>query len=106
MVCVPGYTGDINLFHDVAVKLQLKCRVLLFDPQGSGLTQDNNDDLTVEIMARNTHALYTELGFTNPVLMGFALGAGVVLSIAHQFPESYGKLALISAVKSFNENSK
>lgn len=106
LVFISGYTGDINLWKNVAESLDTDCKILLFDPQGSGDTQDENTSLFVEMMAGNVHQLYLTLGFTKPVLIGFALGASIALSIAHRYPDHLSGSVLVAGVTYFNEQAK
>jgi pimeloyl-ACP methyl ester carboxylesterase len=73
-------------------------RVIAVEQQAHGRTPDADRPLRDAQMAGDTAALLDHLSLRGVDLMGYSMGAGVALQVAHQRAELVHKLVLISLV--------
>jgi len=106
VVFISGYTCDINLWRPVADAIETNHKVLIFDNQGIGKTQDHGETLTVSLMAQNIAKLIQALGIDRAVVVGYAMGSSIALQLAHDFPDMVSKLILLSPVLKWSEQAK
>ena len=106
VVFIAGYTGGIDSWREMADFLAPESRVLIFDSQGIGATEDRGEGLAVEQMADKIHKLYSALGLRSPILVGFAMGASIAQAVAYQFPNDVSKLILVSSLMTFDSIAK
>ena len=73
-------------------------RVIVPDLPGSGASQRELDDYSIEASAGMLYALLDKLGISTVNILGFGEGGGVAVYMAHQQPSRVKSIALASSV--------
>lgn len=95
IVLISGYGCDLSVWTDIIDELASDFRILIFDNQGAGRTEDFGEPLSIDVMAENSVALFEELGIRHPIIVGHSLGAAIAQKIAQNYPEVPVGLVLI-----------
>jgi 3-oxoadipate enol-lactonase len=106
IVFISGYAIARDFWYPLTGKLSEERQILLFENQGFDATLDNGSPLTLDTMAENIINLIICLGILKPVIVGFAMGAGLAQKIAITHPDIVKHLILLGAVMNFNELAK
>jgi pimeloyl-ACP methyl ester carboxylesterase len=97
LVLLHGGVGASEMFGPVLPMLTASRQVIAVHLQAHGRTADIDRPLSFESMADDIAELMKHLGFDRADLMGYSLGAGVVLQTAIRHPDVVRKLVVISA---------
>ncbi len=88
LVLVHEMGGTLESWDEALPVLLPGRRVLRYDPRGAGQSEKVRTPLTFDMMADDIAALLDALGISGKVaLAGCAVGAGIVLRFAAQYPE-------------------
>ena len=72
-------------------------KVIAFEQQGHGHTEDIDRPVSYEQMADDTAELLRQLGIKKADILGYSLGGGTAIELAIRHPDRVRKLVVISA---------
>jgi pimeloyl-ACP methyl ester carboxylesterase len=87
VVLLHGYLETSEVWHGFAEKLSEKCRVILVDLPGHGMSDSYGAIHTMEFMATVIKELLNDLGLNKVFLTGHSLGGYVTLAFLDLFPD-------------------
>ena len=93
-----GSPGDKHNFAGIAPELSRSYQVLIPDLPGFGHSQHQVPDYSIHAHADYVLQLLDQLGVRRAHVVGFSLGGGVALELAHRAPERIASLTLLSSV--------
>jgi len=96
VILIAGYTCDYSSWSLMTEELGKHFQVLVFDNHGIGRTTDNNQPLSVEIMAQDVIALSSQLDLDKSHIIGHSMGGTIAQTIAALFPDKINKLCLLN----------
>jgi len=98
LLLIHGLTGQLRHFtHSLYDRLKNDYRVVLVDRPGSGYsTRAPRTPATLAVQATTIAHFAEAIGLDRPLVVGHSLGGAVALSLALNFPEQVGGLALIA----------
>jgi len=105
LVFISGYTCDHSMWDPLLPFLKDSYRILTFDNQGIGKTQDQNNALLPEIMADNIFDLIQTLEVKSPILVGYAMGSTLAQEIAIKHGYDISRLILINSVAKWSTSA-
>lgn len=89
-------TGSLaSWFYTVAPRLSQKCRVLMYDLRGHGLSERTASGFDTATLMDDLDALIQETGYQPEVMIGHSFGALLALKYALRKPKSLQQLGLI-----------
>ena len=81
LVMMHGWTSSHDIFLKPMETLQKQARCVIFDHRGHGQSkQANRPNPTMETLAGDLHELIGGLSLSNITLLGWSMGAGVILN--------------------------
>src|SRR5271168_2872782 len=86
LILLHGGLGSTEMFREILPTLSKGRQVIAVDLPAHGRTADIDRPLSYELMADDIGALIKHLGMEKADVMGYSLGAGVVLRTAIQHP--------------------
>jgi pimeloyl-ACP methyl ester carboxylesterase len=89
-----------NTWTEVAKHFSSKRKVVCPNYSGSGKTRDNNDQLTVELLAEQVLAAAEHAGLSQFDIAGHSLGTCVAMCLAARYPDRVGKIVLLAGFTS------
>ncbi len=95
LVLIGGFTCDLTLWDPIVEDLAKYFQVLVFDNRGVGKTQDQEDNLSAELLAEDVMGLVRALGFKRPHVIGQSMGGTIAQKLACLYPDQIGKLGLL-----------
>lgn len=96
IVLISGYTCDHLNFATILDSLSKHFQVLILANRAIGKTKDQNDTLSVELMARDVMQISRTLELKKPHIVGHSMGGTIAQSVATQFPDEINKLVLLA----------
>lgn len=97
LVLIHEMGGALESWDGVAPVLAEGRRVLRFDTRGAGLSEKIVKDIDLDTMAADLAALLDSVGITEPVAVaGCAVGGGIALRFALDFPERTDAVILLN----------
>ena len=98
VLMIHGLAGQMRNFHsDVVDALATDHRVVLVDRPGSGYsTRAPGKSARLAVQADSIAALIRKLGLQRPLVVGHSLGGALALTVALNYPDLVGGLALIA----------
>ncbi len=96
-----GGLGSLDMFQPILSMIKENRQVILVDLHGHGRTILGERDLRINDMADDVAKLLTTLEYKKVDVLGYSLGAGVVLRMTIQHPELLARVALVSCTFSF-----
>lgn len=96
MVLIPGLCGDLYNWKKMVPFLKDRCRVILMDCRGSGLTEAPDRAFTMSEMADDVSGLMNGLGFSRYHVLGWSMGGNVAQEVALCHPDEVASLILMS----------
>jgi pimeloyl-ACP methyl ester carboxylesterase len=98
VLMIHGLAGQMRNFHrQVVDDLAKDHRVVLVDRPGSGYsTRAQGKSARLAVQADSIAALIRKLGLQRPLLVGHSLGGALSLSVALNYPDLVGGLALVA----------
>ena len=98
LLMIHGLGGQMAHFNYGAVReLSKRYRVVTIDRPGSGYsTRPDGVPADLSTQARAIAALVEKLGLDRPTVVGHSLGGATALTLAHEYPQHVGALALVA----------
>lgn len=97
LVLVAGYACDHTFWYPVLHYLKDHYQVTIFDNRGIGQTKDQNETLSIELMAENLFLLLKKLNISKPHIIGHSMGGMIVLALAARYPDHIDKIGLLTS---------
>ena len=94
LVLISGFTADHNAWLSVIDELAKNFQVLIFDNRGAGQTQDDDNPLSIELMADDIMALCEALGLKKPHILGHSMGGNIAQVIGAQYADKINRLVI------------
>ena len=86
LIMLHGWTSSHNVFEKPAELLQDKARCIIYDQRGHGKSKDaNSGNPDMETLASDLNELIQGLSLSDITLLGWSMGAGVVLNYVRLF---------------------
>ena len=80
IVMLHGWTSTHEVFSPVVPAIAQKARCIIYDHRGHGNSKEaNKEAVTMDTLASDLHELIEGLGLQNLTLLGWSMGAGVVM---------------------------
>ena len=81
LVMMHGWTSTHDVYVEPVEKLKEKARCIIYDHRGHGGSKDaNHEKPTMETLASDLNEIIQGLSLSNITLLGWSMGAGVVLN--------------------------
>lgn len=107
LVFIPGWTMPAWIWQKQIDALSKKYRVIAVDPRSQGDSDKPAYGHLPESRARDYKQLVDQLGLKQPVLIGWSMGCGELLSYVEQFGEdNISGLVLVDGLIPANKNPK
>lgn len=103
LVLVHGWSNDRTIWGEHLETLPDTYRVVALDLAGHGMSGTERVEWTIEAFGQDVVAVADHLGLDEVVLVGFSLGAAVVLEAAERMPE---RVQGVVFVDSFNDEDR
>ena len=87
LILVHGWGNDRRVWETQARHFSEHYEVINLDLPGFGVSGKNRQEFTIAAYGRDIAAIIEELGLDEAVLVGFSMGAAVVVEAAARFPE-------------------
>ena len=86
VIMMHGWTSSHEIYEKPAELLKGKARCIIYDHRGHGLSKSaNRERPTMETLASDLNELIQGLSLTDVTLLGWSMGAGVVLNYVRLF---------------------
>ena len=86
VIMMHGWTSSHDIYVKPAESLKNHARCILYDHRGHGGSKEANRGApTMETLASDLNEMITGLSLANVTLLGWSMGAGVVLNYVHMF---------------------
>lgn len=95
LVFIHGFTGERIGWEPQFAHFSQTHRVVVPDLRGHGVSERGKEEMTVETLAADVHALLEELDLSGAVLIGHSMGCRVVLETRRRVPERIAKIVVI-----------
>lgn len=99
LLLIMGYSGSIASWtEDFLEDLNKSFALVMLDNRGTGYSfhPEKVEDITIEAMAQDVHAVVEELGISKFHLLGYSLGGCIAQQYAALHPERLESLILLS----------
>jgi pimeloyl-ACP methyl ester carboxylesterase len=89
ILCLPGLTRNSRDFHELALCLADRYRVLSADPRGRGMSDRDPDwrNYNIATYMPDVHRLMDVAGVTQAIFVGTSMGGLMSMTMAYQRPE-------------------
>ena len=89
VLCLPGLTRNSRDFHELALRLAGRYRVLCADPRGRGMSDRDPDwrNYTIATYMPDVNRLMDLAGVTRAIFVGTSMGGLIAMTMAYQRPE-------------------
>jgi pimeloyl-ACP methyl ester carboxylesterase len=104
LVLVHGWTNSSGIWGEHPNALSRTHRVVTLDLAGHGASDDGRADWTVGAFGEDVVAVVEQLALNRVVLIGFSMGADVVLKAAERIPERVIGIIFIDALHDPDES--
>ena len=96
ILCLPGLTRNGRDFHELALRLAGRYRVLCADPRGRGLSDRDPDwrNYTIPTYMPDLNRMMDVAGVTRAIFLGTSMGGLMSMTRAYQRPESVRAIIL------------
>ena len=96
IVMLHGWTTTHEVFEPVISEISKHARCIVYDHRGHGKSKDaNSEHVTMDTLAEDLHEIILGLGLHDITLLGWSMGAGVVLNYTRLFGcEEIGRIIL------------
>ena len=96
IVMLHGWTTTHEVFEPVISEISKHARCIVYDHRGHGKSKDaNSEHVTMDTLAEDIHEIILGLGLHDITLLGWSMGAGVVLNYTRLFGcEEIGRIIL------------
>ena len=81
VIMMHGWTSSHDIYVKPVESLQVKARCIIYDHRGHGKSKEaNSGNPSMETLANDLHEIIEGLSLSNITLLGWSMGAGVVLN--------------------------
>ena len=89
ILCLPGLTRNSRDFHELALRLADRYRVICADPRGRGMSDRDPDwrNYNIATYMPDVIRLMDEAGVARAIFMGTSMGGLISMTMAYQRPE-------------------
>lgn len=89
ILCLPGLTRNSRDFHELALRLADRYRVISADPRGRGMSDRDSDwrNYNIATYMPDLNRLMDVAGVTRAVFLGTSMGGLMSMTMAYQRPE-------------------
>lgn len=96
VLCLPGLTRNSRDFHDLALLLAQRYRVLCADPRGRGMSDRDPDwrNYAIATYMPDVNRLMDVAGVTRAIFLGTSMGGLMSMTMAYQRPECVKAIVL------------
>ncbi|MEX0799895.1 MAG: adenylate/guanylate cyclase domain-containing protein [Dehalococcoidia bacterium] len=100
LVIVPGWISHLELDwtwpdqHDVYERLAENHLLVRYDKRGTGLSDRNIEDFSLEANVADLEAIVQALGLTKPALLGYSQGGTISIGYTARHPENVSHLII------------
>ena len=86
LIMMHGWSSTHEVYQQPAETLQKQARCIIYDHRGHGGSKDaNSESPAMETLADDLNELIRDLSLSNITLLGWSMGAGVVLNYVRQY---------------------
>ena len=86
LIMLHGWTSSHDIFLEPVERLQKQARCIIYDHRGHGGSKKaNGESPTMETLASDLHEVIQGLSLSNITLLGWSMGAGVILNYVRIF---------------------
>ncbi len=96
LIFIHGLSDSLLYWEVLASNLKMNYQVIRVDLRGHGESELGNDEITIELYAKDLANLLNELNVGKVNLIGFSLGGAIALDFAITYPEKVASLVLMS----------
>ncbi len=96
LVLIAGFGCNHTFWLPLIPYLKTDFQILILDNRGSGETQDDNGDFTLETLADDVMALINFLGWEKPHIAGHSMGGSITQILAAKYANAIGKILLLN----------
>ncbi len=105
LLMIAGLASDSQSWLPVIVPLSKRFRLITIDNRGTGRSDSDNNDLTIDDLAGDVAALINHLGIEKVNILGHSMGGMIAMSFAVNYPELVDNLILVATtVKAGSRN--
>ena len=94
LLLVPGLGADLRIFAWLTGDLSRRCRVVSFDPRGSGRSAKPDAPYSIETMADDAAGILGALDIERSAVMGYSMGGRIALALSLRHPGLVDRLVL------------
>lgn len=96
VLCLPGLTRNSRDFHELALRLAQRYRVLCADPRGRGMSDRDPDwrNYSIASYMPDVNRLMDVAGVTRAIFLGTSMGGLISMTMAYQRPERVKAIVL------------
>ncbi len=89
ILCLPGLTRNSRDFHELALRLADRYRVICADPRGRGMSDRDPDwhNYNIATYMPDVHRLLDVAGVSRAIFLGTSMGGLISMTMAYQRPE-------------------
>ena len=89
VLCLPGLTRNSRDFHELALRLADRYRVVCADPRGRGMSDRDSDwrNYNIATYMPDVNRLMDVAGMTRAIFLGTSMGGLISMTMAYQRPE-------------------
>lgn len=89
VLCLPGLTRNSRDFHELALRLARRYRVICADPRGRGMSDRDPDwrNYTIATYMPDVNRLMDVAGVARAIFVGTSMGGLISMTMAYQRPE-------------------
>jgi pimeloyl-ACP methyl ester carboxylesterase len=100
LIVVPGWLSNVDMhwqmlgYEEWVARMTSFCRLIVFDKRGSGLSDRDVDDSTLEERMDDLRAVLDAVGSERAAVLGFSEGGSLAMLFAASYPERVHALVL------------
>ncbi len=103
ILMIMPFATEMDMYNDTFVKqLAGSYRVILFDNRGMGYSSDNNESLSISLLANDTAGLMDALGMDSAHIFGSSMGSVIAQELALEHAGKVDRLILSSTTYSLD----
>lgn len=93
LVLITGYSTTTDTWDPRFLEaLATRCKVIVFDNRGMGMTSQGTAEFTIDRFADDTAGLIRALGYDKADVLGWSIGGDIALSLMVNHPEQVDRL--------------
>lgn len=99
IILVHGWSNTRSIWDDQIAHFSKKYQVIAVDLPGFGESGNNRNDWTIESYGKDIAAIIQQLNLKKTVLVGFSLGAPIVVEAANKVPDHVIGVILVDGIQ-------